>query len=81
MEMLMACFSSSTTRGNESEPVSISPPIDYRREAKEAHALQAWGECHQSNDYSFVAGVSNYSPTQRIGLYYKGVLISGNEPT
>jgi endoglucanase len=40
-----------------------------------------WSNYDQNNDYSFAAGVSNYSPAQRIGLYYKGVLISGNEPT
>jgi endoglucanase len=40
-----------------------------------------WSNYNQSNDYSFVPGASNYSPAQRIGVYYKGKLISGNEPT
>ncbi len=34
----------------------------------------------QSNDYSFVSGVSTYSPNQHIGLYYNGKLISGSAP-
>jgi endoglucanase len=40
-----------------------------------------WSNYDQSNDYSFVAGAGNYGPAQRIGVYYKGELISGNEPT
>ena len=39
-----------------------------------------WSNYNQSNDYSFEAGANTYSPTQRIGLYYKGKLISGSEP-
>lgn len=39
-----------------------------------------WSNYNQSNDYSFVASASNYSLAQRIGLYYKGTLISGTEP-
>jgi endoglucanase len=39
-----------------------------------------WSNYDQSNDFSFVPGISNYSPTQRIGLYYNGALVSGNQP-
>lgn len=39
-----------------------------------------WSNYDQSNDYSFVPGASNYSPTQQIGVYYKGKLVSGSEP-
>ncbi len=39
-----------------------------------------WSTYNQSNDYSFVAGASNYSTTQKIGVYEKGKLISGSEP-
>ena len=35
---------------------------------------------NQSNDYSFVADATNYSPAQRVGLYDKGNLIGGKEP-
>ena len=47
MDMLMACFSSSTTMGTESEPRSISQHIDYRREAKEAALALAAAVCHK----------------------------------
>jgi endoglucanase len=39
-----------------------------------------WSNYNQSNDYSFVAGATSYSSGQRIGLYYKGALLSGSEP-
>jgi endoglucanase len=39
-----------------------------------------WSNYDQSNDYSFVADATNYSLAQRIGLYYKGTLLSGSEP-
>ena len=39
-----------------------------------------WSNYNQSNDYSFMPGASNYSPAQRIGLYYNGTLISGSQP-
>jgi endoglucanase len=39
-----------------------------------------WSNYNQSNDYSFVADTTNYGPAQRIGLYNKGALLSGNEP-
>ena len=39
-----------------------------------------WSNYNQSNDHSFVAGASNYSATQKIGVYEKGKLISGSEP-
>jgi hypothetical protein len=39
-----------------------------------------WSNYNQSNDYSFAAGASSYSPNQQIGVYYKGTLISGREP-
>lgn len=39
-----------------------------------------WSNYNQSNDFSFVAGATGYSPVQRIGLYYKGALLSGNMP-
>jgi endoglucanase len=39
-----------------------------------------WSNYNQSNDYSFVAGASNYSATQKIGVYEQGKLISGSEP-
>lgn len=39
-----------------------------------------WTNYNQDNDYSFVMGASNYTPAQRIGVYYKGKLVSGNEP-
>ena len=39
-----------------------------------------WSNYNQSNGYSFDAGASTYSPAQRIGLYYKGTLISGSQP-
>ncbi len=39
-----------------------------------------WSNYDQGNDYSFVPGASNYSPARRIGLYYKGTLISGSMP-
>lgn len=39
-----------------------------------------WSNYNQSNDYSFESGTSNYHLAQRIGLYYKGTLISGSEP-
>jgi endoglucanase len=35
---------------------------------------------NQGNDYSFDSGASSYSLAQRIGLYYKGTLISGSQP-
>jgi len=40
-----------------------------------------WSNYDQSNDYSFVTGANNCIPAQRIGLYYKGTLIGGSEPT
>lgn len=40
-----------------------------------------WSNYNQSNDYSFAPGVTSYSPAQKIGIYYKGKLISGSEPT
>ena len=40
-----------------------------------------WSNYDQSNDYSFVPDVSKYSPAQRIGLYYNGALVSGNQPS
>src|SRR6266852_3144291 len=46
MEALVSCFSSSTTRGNEAEPRSISQPLAYRGEAKEAVGLEPLAECH-----------------------------------
>lgn len=39
-----------------------------------------WSNYDQSNDYSFVADATSYSSAQRIGLYYKGALLSGREP-
>ena len=36
MDMLIPCFSSSTTMGTESKPRFISQSIDYRREAEAA---------------------------------------------
>lgn len=39
-----------------------------------------WSNYDQGNDYSFAPGVSNYSPTQRIGVYYQGRLIEGTAP-
>lgn len=39
-----------------------------------------WSNYDQSNDYSFVANATSYSPAQRVGLYYQGVLLSGSEP-
>jgi endoglucanase len=39
-----------------------------------------WSNYDQSNDYSFVADTTDYSLAQRIGLYYKGALLSGSEP-
>jgi hypothetical protein len=45
----MACFSSSTTGGNESKPRFSSPSTAYRREAKEAAPQTAAAECHPVN--------------------------------
>ena len=45
MDLLIPCFSSSTTMGNESKPRFISPSIAYRREA-EAAGLLVPAECH-----------------------------------
>jgi endoglucanase len=39
-----------------------------------------WSNYNQSNDYSFMADTANYSLAQRIGLYNKGVLLSGSGP-
>jgi len=39
-----------------------------------------WSNYNQSSDYSFVPDASSYIPAQRIGLYYKGTLMSGSEP-
>jgi hypothetical protein len=39
-----------------------------------------WLNYDQSNNYSFVADATSYSPAQRIGLYYKGARLSGSEP-
>ncbi|GCE28294.1 hypothetical protein KDA_37780 [Dictyobacter alpinus] len=39
-----------------------------------------WSNYDQSNDYSFIGAATNYSPTQQIGLYNQGKLLSGNEP-
>ena len=39
-----------------------------------------WSNYDQGNDYSYMPNVSNYSSTQRIGLYYNGTLISGSQP-
>ncbi|HEY7417394.1 MAG TPA: cellulase family glycosylhydrolase, partial [Ktedonobacteraceae bacterium] len=40
-----------------------------------------WSNYNQSNDYSFESGANNYSPAQKIGLYYKGKLAAGSEPS
>ena len=45
MDLLIPCFSSSTTMGTESKPRFISPSIAYRREA-EAAGRRALAECH-----------------------------------
>jgi hypothetical protein len=39
-----------------------------------------WTNYNQSNDYSFMADAITYSANQHIGVYYKGALVSGNEP-
>lgn len=39
-----------------------------------------WTNYDQSNDYSFMADATKYTANQRIGVYYKGALISGSEP-
>jgi hypothetical protein len=39
-----------------------------------------WSNSNQSNDYSFMPGISSYSPTQQIGVYYQGELVSGSKP-
>ncbi len=39
-----------------------------------------WSNYDQSNDYSFVPGVSNYEPAQKIGVYIGDRLVSGSEP-
>jgi endoglucanase len=39
-----------------------------------------WSNYDQSRDYSFVPGVSNYEPAQKIGVYSGGKLISGSAP-
>lgn len=39
-----------------------------------------WSNYNQSNDYSFVATASSYSPAQRMGMYDQGKLIYGSEP-
>jgi endoglucanase len=40
-----------------------------------------WSNYNQDNDYSFMSEASRYSLTQHVGVYYKGRLISGQEPT
>jgi endoglucanase len=39
-----------------------------------------WSNYNQGNDYSFMPVASDYSPASRMGVYYKGKLISGSEP-
>lgn len=39
-----------------------------------------WSNYDQTNDYSFIADATTYGANPHIGLYYKGALISGNEP-
>lgn len=40
-----------------------------------------WMSFDQSNDYSFVGGTNGYGPNEKVGVYEKGVLVSGREPT
>jgi len=40
-----------------------------------------WSNYNQSNDFSFETGANGYILAQRIGLFYKGQLVSGSEPS
>ena len=53
---LSPCFSSSTTRGNESSPRDISPSLAYRREAKEAARFPIAAECHEIRKWAEARG-------------------------
>lgn len=40
----------------------------------------AWGNYTQSDDYSFDSSVTSYATFQQINVYYKGILVWGEQP-
>ncbi len=62
-------FTSGTLAGNASTEVKVR-----------IHT-STYTNYNQSNDYSFDSTATNYAPAQHMGLYYKGVLVGGTQPS